>query len=205
VTLRETEIFRPSKAGAIVGSVHRVALRGQAEGKGANRTARPDHERGSSDPMCRPPLYAGHRGALCLNGQSVPHNRYRRIKLVGLNHQRGSGPNEVRATCSERSEEQSKGLLPDPLAPTGAASAMCGPLLAPSFVGHAAITITSSVRRLARLLADKPHSTGRLSEYPPDYFVGICIETSAVAKQNTLWLPRMDFSDCRLRLLPLEE
>src|SRR5260370_20351757 len=33
--------------------------------KGANRTARPDHERGSSDPMCRPPLYAGHRCALC--------------------------------------------------------------------------------------------------------------------------------------------
>jgi hypothetical protein len=44
---------------------YRDALRGQAEGKGANRTARPDHERGSSDPMCRPPLYAGHRGALC--------------------------------------------------------------------------------------------------------------------------------------------
>src|SRR5205823_12472 len=65
VTLRETEIFRPSKAGAIVGSIHRRALRGQAEGKGANRTARPDHERGSSDPMCRPPLYAGDRGALC--------------------------------------------------------------------------------------------------------------------------------------------
>jgi hypothetical protein len=39
--------------------------------QGANRTARPDHEGGSSDPMCRPPLYAGHRGALCLNGQSV--------------------------------------------------------------------------------------------------------------------------------------
>src|SRR5262249_17873747 len=37
------------------------------------------------------------------------------------------------------------------------------------------------------------------------YFVGICIETSAVAEQNTLWLPRVDFSDCHLRLLPLEE
>jgi hypothetical protein len=83
--------------------------------------------------------------------------------------------------------------------------AMCGPPLAPSFVGHASITITSSVRRLARLLADRPHSTGRLSEYPTDYFVGICIETSAVAEQNTLWPPRVDFSDCHLRLLPLEK
>src|SRR5262245_18470306 len=56
-----------------------------------------------------------------------------------------------------------------------------------------------------RLLADKPLSTGRLSEYPTDYSVGICIEISAVAEQNTLWLPRVDFSDFRLRLLPLEE
>src|SRR5215470_15940065 len=71
--------------------------------------------------------------------------------------------------------------------------------------GHVSMTITSSVRRLDRLLADKLLSTGRLSEYPTDYFVGICIETSAVAEQNTLWLPRVDFSDCRLRLLPLEE
>jgi hypothetical protein len=46
---------------------------------------------------------------------------------------------------------------------------------------------------------------GRLSEYSPDYFVGICIETSAVAEQNPLRLPRVDFSDCRLRLLPLEK
>src|SRR5262245_61790618 len=46
---------------------------------------------------------------------------------------------------------------------------------------------------------------GRLSEYHTDYFVGICIETSAVAEQNTLRLPRVDFSDGRLRLLPLEE
>src|SRR5215510_11066407 len=51
----------------------------------------------------------------------------------------------------------------------------------------------------------KPLSTQRLSEYPTDYFVGICIETSAMAQQNTLWLPRVDFSDCRLRLPPLEE
>jgi hypothetical protein len=48
-------------------------------------------------------------------------------------------------------------------------------------------------------------STGRLSEYPTDYFLGIRIETSAMAEQNTLWLPRVDFSDCRVRLLPLEE
>ena len=37
----------------------------------AHRTARPDHERGSSDPMCRPPLDAGHRRTGCLDGQSV--------------------------------------------------------------------------------------------------------------------------------------
>jgi hypothetical protein len=48
-------------------------------------------------------------------------------------------------------------------------------------------------------------SFGELSEYPTDYYVGICIETSAMAEQNTLRLPRVNFSDCRLRLLPLEE
>jgi hypothetical protein len=47
-------------------------------------------------------------------------------------------------------------------------------------------------------------STAQLSEYPTDYFVDICIERSAMAEQNTLRLPPMDFSDCRLRLLPLE-
>src|SRR5262249_21573266 len=67
------------------------------------------------------------------------------------------------------------------------------------------ITITPSVRRLDRHLADKLLSTGRLSEYSTDYFIGICIETSAVAEQNTLRLPRVDFPNCRLRLLPLEE
>ena len=51
----------------------------------------------------------------------------------------------------------------------------------------------------------EPLSRGRLSEYPTAYFVGICIETSAMAEQNTLRVPRVDFSDCRLRLLPLEE
>jgi hypothetical protein len=65
VSLRETGIFRPSKAGAIVGSVHREPCADKQRVKGANRTARPDHERGSSDPMCRPPLYAGDRRALC--------------------------------------------------------------------------------------------------------------------------------------------
>jgi hypothetical protein len=43
------------------------------------------------------------------------------------------------------------------------------------------------------------------SEYPTDYFVGICIETSPMAEQNTLWLSRVDFPNCRLGLLPLEE
>jgi hypothetical protein len=44
-------------------------------------------------------------------------------------------------------------------------------------------------RRFDRLLADRPLSMGPLSEYPTDYFVGICIETSAMAEQNTLRLP----------------
>jgi hypothetical protein len=57
-------------------------------------------------------------------------------------------------------------------------------------------------RRFDRLLADKPVST---SEDPMYYFVGICIETSAMAEQNTLRLPRVNFSDCRFRLAPLEE
>src|SRR6516225_1293747 len=72
-------------------------------------------------------------------------------------------------------------------------------------VKHVSITITPSIRRLDRHLADKPLSTGRLSEYPTDYFVGICIETSAMAEQDTLWLPRVDFPNYRLRLLPLDE
>ena len=60
------------------------ALRGQAEGKGANRTARPDHARGSSDLMCLPPLYAGHRGALCLNGQSVRSQPLPQVRSLGF-------------------------------------------------------------------------------------------------------------------------
>jgi hypothetical protein len=50
-----------------------------------------------------------------------------------------------------------------------------------------------------------PGLSWRLSEDPTDYLVGICIETSAMTEQNTLWLPRVDFSDCRLRLPPLEQ
>src|SRR5947208_14197726 len=41
--LRETEIFTPSKAGAIVGLVHREPCADKQRVKGANRTARPDH------------------------------------------------------------------------------------------------------------------------------------------------------------------
>src|SRR5262245_65963491 len=57
------------------------------------------------------------------------------------------------------------------------------------------VFVTYVVGPAGQLLADKPLSTGRLSEYPTDYFVGICIETSAVAEQNTPWLPRVNFSD----------
>jgi hypothetical protein len=60
----------------------------------------------------------------------------------------------------------------------------------------------SSGHRAPRRLSS---STGRLSEYPTDYFVGICIEASAMAEQNPLRLPRVNFSDCSLRLLPLKE
>ncbi len=56
---------------------------------------------------------------------------------------------------------------------TSVHSIKSGPPLGPSFVGHVSITTTPSVRGLDRLLADKPLSTGRLSEYPTDYFVGI--------------------------------
>jgi hypothetical protein len=38
-----------------------------------------------------------------------------------------------------------------------------------------------------------------------DYFVSIRIETSAMAEQNALRLPRVDFTGCRRRLLWLEE
>ena len=110
-TLRETEIFRPSKAGAIVGSVHRGPCADKQRVKG--RTAPPAPTTSvvplirCADLRCTQVIEA----RFAPDGQSVPHNRYRRRKLVGLNHQRGSGPNEVRATCSERSEEQSKGCF----------------------------------------------------------------------------------------------
>jgi hypothetical protein len=42
----------------IVGSVLPTTLRRQAEGNGAHRTAGPDHESGSSDPMYPKPLDA---------------------------------------------------------------------------------------------------------------------------------------------------
>src|SRR5262245_47524424 len=58
---------------------------------------------------------------------------------------------------------------------------------------------------LGRLPAHNPFSTGRLSEDPTDYFVGICIETSAMAEQNTLRPPQVDLSNSCLRLLPLKE
>src|SRR5260221_5179376 len=111
-TLRETEIFRPSKAGAIVGSVHRGPCADKQRVKG--RTA-PPVPTTSVVPLIRCAdlrCTQVSRRALPLTGKVCAHSRYRRIKLVGLNHQRGSGPNEVRATCSERSEEQSKRLLP---------------------------------------------------------------------------------------------
>src|SRR5947209_914860 len=85
VTLRETETFRPSKAGAIVGSVHRGPCADKQRVKGANRTARPDHASGSSDPMCRPPLDAGDRRALCPRrakcaSQPLPQDKVGRIE-----------------------------------------------------------------------------------------------------------------------------
>jgi hypothetical protein len=111
-TLRETEIFRPSKAGAIVGSVHRGPCADKQRVKGANRTARPDHERGSSDPMCRPPLYAGDRVTLCRNWQSVrsqplPQIRHQMMDHLVLIHfhpvhqslNQDDDPNEVRVTA----------------------------------------------------------------------------------------------------------
>jgi hypothetical protein len=127
-TLRETEIFRPSKAGAIVGSAHRGPCADKQRVRG--RTAPPVPTTSvvplirCADLRCTQVTEA----RFAPDGQSVPHSRYRRIELVGFNHQRGSGPNEVRATCSERSEEQSKRLLPDPLAPTRAASHLLGRL-----------------------------------------------------------------------------
>ena len=49
-----------------------------------NRTARPDHARGSSDPMCRPPLYAGDRARFALTGKVCAHSRYRRVRCWSI-------------------------------------------------------------------------------------------------------------------------
>jgi hypothetical protein len=49
-----------------VGSVLPTTLRRQAEVKGAHRTAGPDHESGSSDPMYPKPLDARLSGSLRL-------------------------------------------------------------------------------------------------------------------------------------------
>jgi hypothetical protein len=111
LTLRETEIFRPSKAGAIVGSVHRGPCADKQRVRG--RTAPPVPTTSvvplirCADLRCTQVIDA----RFASTGKVCAHSRYRRIRLVGLNHQRDSGPNEVRVTCSERSEEQSKGCF----------------------------------------------------------------------------------------------
>jgi len=76
--LRETEIFRPSKAGAIVGSVHRGPCADKQRVRG--RTAPPVPTTSvvplirCADLRCTQVIEA----RFVLNGQSVPHNRYRR-------------------------------------------------------------------------------------------------------------------------------
>ena len=110
VTLRETEIFRPSKAGAIVGSVHRGPCADKQRVTG--RTAPPVPTTSvvplirCADLRCTQVIDA----RFAPNGQSVPHNRYRRMKVARFHHRRikTRDPNEVRVTRSERSEEQSK-------------------------------------------------------------------------------------------------
>src|SRR5262245_9769157 len=61
----------------------------------------------------------------------------------------------------------------------------------------------SSVQLARPQRAKSGHVWPLISEYPTDYLVGICIDTSAMAQQNTLRLPRVDFFDRRLCLLPL--
>ena len=53
----------------IVGSVLPTTLRRQAEDKGAHRTAGPDHESGSSDPMYPAPLDARHTDHFAVKGE----------------------------------------------------------------------------------------------------------------------------------------
>src|SRR5690348_10967404 len=86
-TSRETEIFRPSKAGAIVGSVHREPCADKQRVRG--RTAPPVPTTSvvplirCADLRCTQVI----EGALCLDGQSVPHSRYRRVEVAWFHHQ----------------------------------------------------------------------------------------------------------------------
>src|SRR5438105_955043 len=77
-TLRETEIFIPSKAGAIVGSVHREPCADKQRVTGANRTARPDHAVvpliRCADLRCTQVIEA----CFALTGKVCAHSRYRR-------------------------------------------------------------------------------------------------------------------------------
>ena len=58
---------------------------------------------------------------------------------------------------------------------------------------------------IGKRLADRLLSMRRLSEHPADYSVDLGIETSTMAEQNTLRMPRVDLSDGRLRPSPLDE
>ena len=125
VTLRETEIFRPSKAGAIVGSVHRGPCADKQRVRG--RTAPPVPTTSvvplirCADLRCTQVIDARFApDGQSARSQPLPQDGVGRIKPSN----EGRDPNEVRVTCSERSEEQSKGL--DPLAPTRAASHLLG-------------------------------------------------------------------------------
>jgi hypothetical protein len=90
------------------------ALRGQAEGKGANRTARPDHERGSSDRCADLRCTQVIEARFAVTGKVCTHSRYRRsdtwcriicfsFTFVPSINQRtkasGDDPNEVRVTA----------------------------------------------------------------------------------------------------------
>ena len=68
----------------IVGSVLPVTLRRQAEVKGAHRTAGPNHESGSSDPMFPKPLDARLPDRFACKGRSVSLNRFRNTWTVWL-------------------------------------------------------------------------------------------------------------------------
>jgi hypothetical protein len=99
VTLPETEIFRPSKAGAIVGSIHRGPCADKQRVKG--RTAPPVPTTSvvplirCADLRCTQVTEA----RFAPDGQSVPHSRYRRMRSLGfiINEPRGD-PNADEAT-----------------------------------------------------------------------------------------------------------